>query len=284
MGLTLTTRDLLAALDRLAPFALAEAWDNVGLMVGAPDHPVSGILIGLDPTEPLLDEALALGVNTIITHHPLLFTPPKAIRTDQPLGRCLAKALGHGLNLVACHTNLDVVAHGVSDILAQRLGLTDCQPLGNAAGSTAAGIGFGRIGTLTPPMDGDQFLARLSQALHCQSLLVAGPLPPSVCRVAVCGGSGSEFAEPAQAMGAQVYVTAEIKHSTARWAEMAGICLVDAGHFATENIVISEFAGRLTAALTADGHDMPVHIGSNQQPPFAIHCTANGYHPLPKIN
>lgn len=281
MGVTLTTRDLLAVLDRLAPFALAEGWDNVGLMVGAPDHVVTGILVGLDPTESLLDEALCLGVNTIVTHHPLLFQPAKAIRTDQPLGRTIAKALGSGLNLIACHTNLDVVADGVSDLLAQRLGLTGCQPL--ATTGTATDLGFGRIGTLRQPMAGDRLLATLCAVLHCPAVLVAGPLPPTVARVAVCGGSGSELAEKARELGAQVYISAEIKHSTARWAEMAGFCLVDAGHFATENCITEEFAHRITGALRTTGHAVPVQATATLRSPFTLHGPAGGCQILPEL-
>lgn len=281
MGVRLTTRDLLAALDHLAPFALAESWDNVGLMVGAPDHVVTGILVGLDPTESLLDEALALGANTIVTHHPLLFKPAKTIRTDQPLGRTIAKALGSGLNLIACHTNLDVIADGVSDLLAQRLGLTDCQPLEITGAATDRG--FGRIGTLNQPMAGDRLLATLCAVLHCPALLVAGPLPPTVARVAVCGGSGSELAEKARDLGAQIYISAEIKHSTARWAEMAGFCLVDAGHFATENCITEAFAHRIAATLGATGHSVPVTATTALQPPFTVHCPAGGCQFLPKL-
>lgn len=282
MGLTLTTSDLLATLDRLAPFALAEPWDNVGLMVGAPGHAVTGILVGLDPTETLLDEAIALGANTIITHHPLLFKPAKSIRTDQPLGRTLAKALGHGINIIACHTNLDVIANGVSDILAQHLGLTECQPL-ETTSITNNAMGFGRIGTLPQPTSGDRLLAKISAVLHCPALLVAGPIPATVSRVAVCGGSGSELAERALTLGAQVYVSAEIKHSTARWAETAGLCLVDAGHFATENCITTEFTHRIADTLTTAGYAIPVQATTTLQPPFTVHCPAGGCRILPEI-
>lgn len=278
MGLTPTVSDLLETIDQLAPFALAEEWDNVGLMVGAPAHQVSGVLVGLDPTETLLAEALRLGANTIVTHHPLLFKPAKTIRTDQPLGRTIAKALAGNINIIACHTNLDVVGDGVSDTLAQQLGLTNCQPLtGNG------NIGFGRIGNLGQPLAGDSLLAKLCAVLRSPALLVAGTLPPTISRIAVCGGSGSELAEAALALGAQVYISAEIKHSTARWAEMACLCLVDAGHFATENIITNDFARRLAEALAAAGHTLPVQATTTLQPPFAVHCQAGGCRILPEL-
>ena len=285
MSTTLTIRTLLSALDRMTPFALAESWDNVGLMVGAPDQAVNGLLVGLDPTETLLDEAIALGCNTLLTHHPLFFKPVKNLRTDQPLGRFLAKALASGINVIACHTNLDVVTDGVSDILAQRLGLNHCQPLTTmpaVAGETP--LGFGRIGNLAQPLPATAFLATLPKALHCQAFSVAGPLPPTVSRIAVCGGSGSDLAERAQELGAEAYITAEVKHSVARWAEMASLCIIDAGHFATENIVIKAFADRVATALDSSGHATPVRVTSKQQGPFAFYCTAKGCNSLSDID
>lgn len=285
MDSALTVNKLLALLDTITPFALAESWDNVGLMVGAPDQHVTGVLVGLDPIESLLEEALALGANTIVTHHPLFFRPLNSVRTDRPVGRFLANALTHQLNVIACHTNLDVVAGGVSDILAQRLGLTDCTIL---SASTAAADGkprgFGRIGTLSPPLSAEQFPAALVKALRCQSLLLAGQLPQTVTTVAVCGGSGSDLAEAAHERGAQVYVTAEVKHSDARWAETIGMCIIDAGHFSTENLVTDEFASRIAASLGAGGHVLPVHATREQQAPFTVYRTALGGILIPEID
>ncbi|MDH5297957.1 MAG: Nif3-like dinuclear metal center hexameric protein, partial [Desulfobulbaceae bacterium] len=210
-----TVGDLLSALDEIAPFSLAESWDNVGLLAGDPGEPVGGILVALDPTEEVLVEAVAGDCNVVVTHHPPIFKAFKSIRTDLPEGRLLAGALAAKVALIACHTNLDRAGGGVNDVLARRLGLEDIRPL---AGSGPEAPGFGRLGTLPAPVAGEEMLAQVARALAVETLSYAGPLPATVQRVAVCGGSGSELAEEAHRQGAQLFLTAEVKHSTARWA------------------------------------------------------------------
>ncbi len=108
---------------RTAPFSLAEAWDNVGLLVGNPEQEVTAVLAGLDPTNSLVDEAIKKGANTIITHHPVIFKPLSAINTAEPSGRLLEKALANRIAIIGCHTNFDSASQGVSDYLALQLGL-----------------------------------------------------------------------------------------------------------------------------------------------------------------
>lgn len=272
-----TIEHILNILNDIAPFRLAEEWDNVGLLIGAPGTPVTGILIGLDPTASLLDEATSLGANLVVTHHPLIFQAVKAVRTDQPAGALIAKAITAGIGIIACHTNLDVVTDGVSHALAHALGLAGLTPLTATPG--AVDHGFGRIGTLAAPQSGHAFLAELCRVLAVPALAVAGPLPDSIQRVAVCGGSASELATQAQASGAEIFVTAEVKHHIARWAEEAGFCVVDGGHFATERLVCSPLAGRLAATLAGQEIPIPVHVTDRQKNPFSFYMQENDQQP-----
>jgi dinuclear metal center YbgI/SA1388 family protein len=274
----LTVKDVLEILEGIAPVDLAEQWDNVGLMVGNLDQQVTGLLVALDPTEEVLAEAKELGVNTVITHHPLIFHPLKAIYTDQPLGRFLQNALASGIVVIGCHTNLDQAANGVNDALAASLGMVELSPLAPAegAGNTAlneAGptVGFGRVGRLSKSMSGKAFIAKLGAALDLPVLRVAGSLPEEINTIAVCGGSGSELAEQAFMKGAQVYVTGEVKHSTARWAEAVGFCIVDAGHFATENPVVETLAESLKGILSERAVTVSIHTSTIQKSPFTYH-------------
>jgi dinuclear metal center YbgI/SA1388 family protein len=262
---TFSTTTLLSILDTIAPFAMAEPWDNVGLMVGDPDRQVSGILIGLDPTESLLHEALALNLNTILTHHPLIFHPLKTIPNNTPVGRILKTALGHDLSLIACHTNLDLVAAGVSNALAEKLGLRDTEPLAAAPGQSP---GFGKICTLPAPLPSEQFLHLLLTALAAPGLQLAGVLPETIHRVALCGGSGSDLAETAWRMGAQVYITGEVKHSVARWAEGAGFCVIDAGHYPTENLIVPVLAEMLKKSCANRGFTPTITTTVQQDNPM----------------
>jgi len=274
--MTATVADILAALDAIAPFSLAESWDNVGLMVGAPRMPVHAIHLGLDPSPDLLTEAKAAGANLLITHHPAIFRPLKSIRTDRAEGQFLATALRDNLAVVGVHTNLDVIRGGVSTVLATRLGLERLAPLAPRS-PAAPETGFGQIGTLPAPLEGQAFLRMSLHALGLPVLAVAGPLPSTVRTVAVCGGSGSDLAETAKSMGADLYLSAEIKHNVARWAEAEGFCVIDAGHYATEVHSVAVLADLLRQSLEKRGVAVPITTTSKQTNPFTHYVNvANG--------
>lgn len=266
--MTVRVHHILACLDRLAPFSLAESWDNVGLLVGHPDTDVTSILLGLDPGIRLLDEAIARGANTIITHHPLIFHPLTTVTTNTPVGLFLAKALAHKINVISCHTNLDHAASGVSDALAWVLGLTALTPLRPGAPATTGTTGLGRIGVFDFPLSGTAFMDKLFQALPLTTIQVAGRIPEQVKTVALCGGSGSELAETARTRGADLYLSAEIKHSTARWAEECGFCVIDGTHYGTEQPVLPFLQGKLQTIAATRSWPVKVFLTQTEQHPF----------------
>ncbi len=255
----LRLKDLLALLNGIASSNLAEDWDNVGLMVGDPAAEVTGVMVALDPTEAIITEAGRGGCNTIVTHHPLIFKPLKELRLDEPGTRSLCQAIQTGMAVISCHTNLDKIAGGISDMLATGLGLGPTRVLAPEISDRGdAPCGFGRVGDLPAPLPFSGFVELVKSCLGISVLPVAGPPPDQIVTVAVCGGSGSELAPLAHAIGAQVYITGEIKHSMARWAESAGFCLIDAGHFATENVMVEGLARILRQRLV--DHDSPVKV------------------------
>lgn len=264
-----SVRDLMTILDQLAAPTLAESWDNVGLMVGEPGHEISGILVALDPTPGVLAEAKHRGCNTIVTHHPLIFKGLRSIRTDRPEGKILSLALLDRLAIIGCHTNLDKAAGGVNDMLATRLGLLDCRSiLPEPDGAGTGPIGFGRIGSLPATLGFDDFISHLRRNLDLQVIKVAGPPPPEIRKVAVCGGSGSELAPLALAEGAQIFVSSEIKHDVARWAESAGFCVADCGHFATENVMVAGLTALIRHGCSEQGLAVEVLATESQSNPF----------------
>ncbi len=270
---------ILKSLGSLAPFSLAEEWDNIGLLIGDPASTVTGIMVGLDPTAQLLDEAIASGANLVITHHPIIFSALKSIRTDYPTGALIAKAITNQIAVIACHTNLDVVPNGVSHVLAQRLGLIDLTPL-NAGATSSSELGFGRVGNLPAPVAKKTFLNHLCSVLCLPTVSVAGRLPDFISRVAVCGGSGSEFAAGAKDSGAQLYITGEVKHHLARWAEEANFCVIDAGHFATEYLISGALASKLTEILASQAISIPVRATEKQKNPFSFFMAENDQQPF----
>jgi dinuclear metal center YbgI/SA1388 family protein len=274
MAINLSVKDLLQTLDNIAAFGLAEQWDNVGLMVGDPDHLIQGILVALDPTEEVLAETIDCGADCIITHHPLIFNPIKAIYTNQPLGRFLSQALKNEISIIGCHTNLDQSIGGVNDVLASSLGMVETKPLApNIQNHDAAAseIGFGRVGRLAKTLSRKAFIEKLCLFFNLPALRVAGQIPEKISKVAVCGGSGSDLAEAAFAGGAEVYITGEVKHSTARWAEASSFCIIDAGHFATEKPVVESLVSTLEEVLAEKRINIPVKSSAKQQNPFAFY-------------
>ena len=123
-------------LDTLSPAALALDWDNSGLQVGSRNAPVRKILVALDPFEDVCREAVAMGAELVITHHPLFFNPIKSLTDESAVGRAAAILIQNGIGLFSCHTNLDIAPGGVNDCLARALGLRIPRPL--AASSCCA--------------------------------------------------------------------------------------------------------------------------------------------------
>ena len=262
-------QDIIDILEEIAPVELAESWDNVGLLAGNPNAEAGSLLVALDPTTALLDEAEARGANVIITHHPAIFHPLKALRTDQPVARFLIGAIQKNIHVIACHTNLDSAPGGVSDILAQRLELTDVVPLVPRGREETSSCGLGRIGRYGKPIPPEECLERLRRACSAPWLLEAGPRPAQVKTIAVCGGSCSEFAEDAMLAGADLFITAEVKHSIARWAEEAGFWIIDGGHFATEQLAIVPLQERLQQEIAHRNLDNNVYT-VRQKPPLTM--------------
>jgi dinuclear metal center YbgI/SA1388 family protein len=262
-------RNIIDILDQAVPPSCAEDWDNVGLMSGHPDQTVSGVLMALDPTIELLEEAAAVNADLIITHHPVIFRPWRHIRLDEPGAAFVAGAIRNAIALFACHTNLDAVRHGINDALAEALGLLDCRPLQPSTSEEPA-VGLGLSGRLRRPLPGREFLQMLCGVLKQPAVRVCGRLPDIIQRAAVCGGSGSEFAAAARHSGAQIYISGEIKHSTARWAEETGFCIVDAGHFGTENTGIPAFADLLRRQFKEQGLKLPVTVSTRQSDPMSL--------------
>jgi dinuclear metal center YbgI/SA1388 family protein len=266
--MTARVKDILNTLNTLAPFDLAEPWDNVGLLVGNPEQEVTAILAGLDPTNSLIDEAISLGANTVITHHPVIFKPLPAIDTSSPEGRLLEKALTRHIAIIGCHTNFDSAKTSVSAILAEQIGLDNHSPLIPTPEKNWTESGLGRIGCYMHPLTPAEFLQRVLHTLGQESVQVAGTLPKKITTVAICGGSGSELAMQARNLGAEVYLSAEIKHSTAVWAIESNFCIIDGSHYATEKPAISFLVNKLEEAGRRENWNIRILETTTERHPF----------------
>lgn len=274
--MTARVKDILNNLEEKAPSQLAESWDNVGLLIGNPDQTVTGLIAGLDPTNDLVDEAIQTGCNTIVTHHPVIFKPLSSIDTGTPEGQLLQKALSNNISIIGCHTNFDSAEEGVSDVLGERLGLQELQPL-IVPTDAPEGTGLGRIGKYQQGLSQDKFIEKLLTALELDGVQMTGPLPEQVTTVAVCGGSGSDFAKAALKKGADVYLSAEIKHSTAIWAMENNFCIIDGTHYATEKPAVSLLVKLLQQANETKGWNIKVLQSVNEKHPF-VYINNNHQH------
>ncbi|MCK5516410.1 MAG: Nif3-like dinuclear metal center hexameric protein [Desulfobulbaceae bacterium] len=263
-------KNIVNSLNLEAPFSLAESWDNVGLLIGNPDQEVTSILIGLDPTNALIDEALTSGANTVITHHPVIFRPLSSINTADPNGKLLTKALTNRIAIIGCHTNLDSAADGVSDILAAKLGLKELSPLLPSAEKELSGTGLGRIGSFSTPVSATVFMNRVREVLNLSSVQVAGKIPKKIKTVGVCGGSGSDLAAEAFIRGADIYLSAEIKHDTAIWAIENRFCVIDGTHFATEQPSVALLAEKLSLANSIQNWNITIRQSESEVHPFVL--------------
>ncbi|MCR1897879.1 Nif3-like dinuclear metal center hexameric protein [Irregularibacter muris] len=352
---------IIEVMEQLAPKSLAEQWDNVGLQIGHPRADIQKVLVSLDLTEEVIQEAIAHGANMIITHHPFIFQPLKHIRWDLPTGRLIKELIQHEIVLYAAHTNLDIAQQGLNDMLAQKLSLQNIEILSQTGqeklykivvfvpkgheeqirdvlSNKGAGwignyshctfqtpgtgtfkplegtnpfignigkieytqeyrletivpqsdlskvikamikahpyeevaydiyplenqgkvFGIGRIGNLQQPISYEDFLQSIKNILNINRLRLSGPIPSSIKRVALCTGSGAQFMHQAARQGGDVYITGDVKYHEAQQAKDLGICLIDAGHFATEVIVIEGLKNYLDAAFIRDKRDVQV--------------------------
>lgn len=235
-----TIKDVYAVIDRLAPFGTAEPWDNVGLLVGEGELPVARALLCLDVTPAILREAQQTGAQLLISHHPVIFDPLRQLAFDS-LPAQLVRA---GVAVISAHTNLDVAVDGVNDCLAEALGLTELTGLQRCEN----GGWLGRIGRLPAPIEWEELVRLVKSALRCRGVRVAPGSRP-VSTVAVGGGACASLLSEAAARGADAFITADIKHNVWYDAARLGLCLMDAGHFETENLVLGPLCERLRFEL-----------------------------------
>lgn len=229
-------------IEDFAPLSYQEDYDNAGLILGKRDDVLKGILICLDVTEPVIDEAISLGYNLILSHHPLIFKGLKSITGKSHEEECLVKAIKKDISIYAGHTNVDSVRNGVNGKIAEKLGLENCHILipGSSENKKGQEHGLGMVGDLPSAESEAEFLERVKTTFQCQCLrhsILTGKL---VKRVAVCGGAGSEFLADAKVAGADVFLTGEA-HFHEFFTQGQHIMLIDAGHYETEQFTKEVF-------------------------------------------
>jgi len=261
------------AVEELWPESLAEEWDEVGLVAGHPSAGVSRILFAVDPTLEVIEEAVGWGAELLITHHPLLLKGVTSVAANTPKGKAVHRLIESGTALLTVHTNGDSAVGGVSDVLADALGLQDVVPLTPAANGLPE-EGIGRVGDLPEAQTLGDFAARVFGILPAVAggVRVAGDRDGLIRRVALCGGAGDSLFNEVRASDADVYLTADLRHHPASEAREAAVndrpYLIDVSHFASEWLWLPAAAEALGNVLTDQGHDIEIRVSSTNSDPW----------------
>jgi dinuclear metal center YbgI/SA1388 family protein len=248
-----TVAEVNAVIERLWPLDGAEDWDAPGFLVGTPTAPVRSIHLAVDAVAESIDEAIELGADLLLVHHPLLLRGVTTVAEDRYKGAMIGKLIRGNCALIAAHTNADVVETGTSGVLASRLGLTDVAPI---APSSDPSQGIGRVGTLAQPITLGNLARQLGELLPATptGVRVAGDYNQQVQRVALCGGAGDSLLNAPAVLGADVYITSDLRHhpaseSRANSAIAGGPALIDVSHWASEWLWLETAAAELRAEL-----------------------------------
>ncbi len=257
--------DCVDVFETLWPPALAESWDSVGLAVGDPEAEVRSILLALDPMDSVIAEAVVLDADLIFNHHPLLLRPVDSVNASTLKGGAIHTLISNGIALFNAHTNADSARGGVSDVLISLLGIEDAEPLVPhdlpAATEVGTGTGIGRVGDLKSPTAVREIARTLAARLPrtTTGVRIAGDPGAEVTRIAVCGGAGDSLFEAVRDSGAEVYITADLRHHPATEARDTANRhngtphLIDVSHWASESVWLDAAAAALEAEFTARG-------------------------------
>ena len=213
-------KDVISTLEQFAPLPLQESYDNAGLQIGLTEADVSGVLLCLDVTEAIVQEAIDKGCNMIVSHHPLLFHGLKQIGDNDYVQRAAVMAIKNDVAIVSMHTNLDNIEGGVNSEIARRLG---------AKGEVTEGL---FLGELAQPLSAEEYIKKVKETFNAGVVMTNGLLERPVKRIAICGGAGAFMLERAIEEGADAFLTGEMKYNDYFDHEEIQITVI--GHYESE--------------------------------------------------
>ena len=260
-----TVQQIYEVIQKKAPFQYQLGFDNAGFLVGRRNATVDRVLIALDITRDVVDEAVELGAQLIVSHHPVIWEGVKQLTDVTSGGDLLLTMAEHGIAAICAHTNLDAVAEGVNDALACKLGLTQVEQLSqDGVDEQGKPYGIGRIGQVEA-QSLETFAVLVKERLGAACVRVVDSGKP-VHRVAVGGGSCGSMLGDVLAAGCDTFVTADVKYDVFLAAKAQGLNLLDAGHYPTENVVCPVLEGWLKEAFP----DLRVEISQRHREVY--HC------------
>lgn len=247
---------LINIMETIAPPHLKESYDNVGLMVGDREADVTKILVALDCTLEVVEEARELGAELILSHHPLLFRKPSTITTDTLLGKKIIELIKNDIALYSSHTNWDSVKDGINDEFVAYLGFGEGEIMAKNPVESTAGIG--RMVKLDKEMTLSQVMETVKEKLQLTSIRFAGDLNKTIKSIAFINGSGQDFMDMAVKRGADLIITGDTTyHFVSDYSEM-GLCIMDVGHFNSEWPIVVKLSEEIKKELEGDGVEVVI--------------------------
>ena len=243
--------EMIYKLEALSPSSFAEDYDNVGLLIGSTEKEIHSVLIALDATKQVVEEAVSLGVDMILTHHPMIFRPMKRICSNHFIGEKAISLIKHDICCYAMHTNFDII--GMADAAADEIGLQNRQVLYVTYEDDIAKEGIGRYGNLSSAMNLKQCAYHIKNVFQLDEVRVYGNAGHVIETAAICPGSGKSVVKTAIEIGVDVLITSEIDHNDALDAMEQGLTIIDAGHYGLEKIFVpylKEYIGREMSDIT----------------------------------
>ncbi|MGV9644658.1 Nif3-like dinuclear metal center hexameric protein [Streptomyces sp. NPDC003514] len=269
--------EVIAALETLWPAERAESWDAVGTVVGDPGQEVSRVLFAVDPVQEIVDEAVELGADLLVTHHPLYLRGTTTVAASHFKGRVVHTLIKNDIALHVAHTNADTADPGVSDALAGALDLRVTGPLVPDPTDPEGRRGLGRVCELDQPLTVRALAARAAERLPAtaQGIRVAGDPDAVVRTIAVSGGSGDSLFDQVRAAGVDAFLTADLRHHPVSEAVAhSPVALLDAAHWATEWPWCELAAAQLDEISDRHGWDLRVHVSATVTDPWTAHAAS----------
>lgn len=257
---------ILKVIDQIAPFETADSWDNVGLLIGNENQVVNRILIALDLTEEVLNEAIEDGFDLIVTHHPIIFSPLKRITTGDRIGRILIEAIQNDIAVIAAHTNLDkVFSNGINRYLADSLELDQLQIL--IPEGMGLEYGHGIVGSFDNDMTFEEFIIRVKNVFQIDLVKVSNTTNDKrVRKVVISSGASSDFINNVLLTQADVFITSDLKYHECQNVIGTNLTLVDVGHFESESVYLEHFKAIVDGRISEKNYDVYTKVSETEHP------------------
>ncbi len=260
-----TIAEVCQFLDCLYPIALAESWDNTGLLVGDRTQTARYVMTCLTITPASVQEAIDRGVNLIVSHHPLPFHPLARITTDSIAGKMLWQLIRAGIAVYSPHTRFDSGSSGINEMLCERLGLSEVCPLALVGDNSSDSRGSGRMGRLAPPLSWPDWIGRIKSSFGAAAMrAVVSPARKIECVAVACGSGGSLLASAIQ-QGCDTFVTGEMNFHSCLECQSSGVALILLGHYQSERFGIEQLAAQIQSGFS----DLAVWASERESDPIS---------------